>query len=81
MRCVHVCVRLYEWRPARRKTRVATLPDDTYVSGEYANLDIEVSDVNSLKCVTRCGLMWRSPSDDRLLFHVRACGDNPVLWR
>ena len=31
---VHVCMILYMWRPAGRKTRVETLTNDNYVSRE-----------------------------------------------
>ena len=79
-RVVHVCVILYTWRPAGRKTRIGIFTRDICVSGEIiANfLDRGFQTGTVLKQSERSAQMWRRPRNVHVLLHVRAYGDSPV---
>ena len=78
---VHVCVILGKWRPAGRKTRVATRAHDTHVSGKaIANFSNEVSDAKRFP-TKGAALLHVEALTFHVLPHVRANGDSPVSWR
>ena len=71
---MHLCVILCRWCLAERRTRVETLTNDNYVSGEIS----WSSDLNGVKPRERSAQMWRRQRNVHVLLHVRSFGDCSV---